>query len=433
MDILSTQTTEKTWATKWKKVNSLAQGGQGVNFRVNRNNSDDIGAYFLKILKQQKNKECRERMFTEVACYEILDFSGIPKLIESNSQLFKDKDVELYLVAEFIEGASLQVIKVRPSVNQVISCVLRLCKILNYCHSKNVVHRDIKPANIILRDSRWEDPVLVDFGISSYDESVPSEKSINQEIGNRFLRLPEFAPNSSLKRDPRSDITLCAGILFYLLTSSRPSLLLDENHCMPHQRQMEKEKLCQYNAEIEIPKLFTLFDQAFSQKIDSRFQSIDEFIQRIHELLIAEKTKSENNTTEKINKIQNIINAPTQQANRRIMSELEKVMSIVSTAISEVQKDFGNAFNLPQTNYNLDPINFKIQNTLGLIYKSKPSIRFDTTYHAWLAGNEIILSANNTILIRFIENGQMDTEEIKRIVKEYLINNIERIFDQFPI
>jgi eukaryotic-like serine/threonine-protein kinase len=89
----------------------------------------------------------------------------------------------------------------------------------------------------------FSDLVLVDFGMSYHEEASALVTPAWEEVGNRFLRLPELASESSLKRDPGSDVTFCGGILFLLLTGSRPGQLIDHDNCMPHQRAEAQRKL----------------------------------------------------------------------------------------------------------------------------------------------------------------------------------------------
>jgi serine/threonine protein kinase len=57
----------------------------------------------------------------------------------------------------------------------------------------NVTHRDIKPANVALRNDDITKPVLVDFGLSFNDSDADDLTRVGEEVGNRFLRLPEHA------------------------------------------------------------------------------------------------------------------------------------------------------------------------------------------------------------------------------------------------
>lgn len=131
------------------------------------------------------------------------------------------------MVGEFIEGKILsqfldpgQPMGIADAVN----LVLKLLDTVQYCHKAGIVHRDIKPDNIIIRNNDISDPVLIDFGIS-FNESDTNKTILTpawQQLGNRFLALPELQVNSSMQRDPRADITQCCGILFLAFADSHP-------------------------------------------------------------------------------------------------------------------------------------------------------------------------------------------------------------------
>jgi serine/threonine protein kinase len=98
---------KKPWDEKWEIVKPIGGGGQGDTFLVKPKESAILSRSFvLKILKNQKDPERRKRMHREIAALSTLDFPGIRRLIESNSEQFA-ADVPLYMVAEFIEGKTL--------------------------------------------------------------------------------------------------------------------------------------------------------------------------------------------------------------------------------------------------------------------------------------------------------------------------------------
>ena len=104
-----------------------------------------------------------------------------------------------------------------------LACVKELASVLNRCHENDFTHRDLKPANIVLRNSDITTPVLVDFGLSfnNAEEDNPLTR-LNEEVGNRFLRLPEHRRGG---RAPASDVTQLAGIFFYIITGHEPRVL----------------------------------------------------------------------------------------------------------------------------------------------------------------------------------------------------------------
>jgi serine/threonine-protein kinase len=98
----------KPWDEKWEIVKSIGGGGQGDTFLVKSKDSTiSPQTFVLKTLKNPKDPERRRRMHREVAVLSTLDFPGIPRLIESNSEQFDSLDVPLYMVGEFIEGKTL--------------------------------------------------------------------------------------------------------------------------------------------------------------------------------------------------------------------------------------------------------------------------------------------------------------------------------------
>lgn len=95
-----------------------------------------------------------------------------------------------------------------------------------------------------------------------------------QEIGNRFLRLPELSAGSRLRQDPRSDLSFAAGILFYGLTGRNPNILQDAEGRLPHQRSAALATL-KSAVGARLPRLLSLFDDAFAPRITDRFTTAD--------------------------------------------------------------------------------------------------------------------------------------------------------------
>ena len=141
-------------------------------------------------------------------------------LIESNAHRWEDAEFEPYIATDFIEGPTLsrwRDAQTYVPLGTAIETTRQLLAILSACHASGVVHRDVKPDNVILADADPGCPVLLDFGLNyheSEDDGFATEHG--QEVGNRFLRLPELSAGSPLKQDPRSDLSFVAGILFYI-------------------------------------------------------------------------------------------------------------------------------------------------------------------------------------------------------------------------
>jgi serine/threonine protein kinase len=263
----------RAWGDEWEVVHRLPGGAQGVPYIVVRRGTN-APQYFLKELISE-NSERRERMYREVAFYRTLTHRGIPDFVESNAEHFQDETVPLYLVTELVPGVNLREYVARNGprpAGEAIDTVCRTLAIVGYAHSQDTVHRDIKRENVMLRDNNPTDPVVVDFGMSFLaQEGGADHLTKGHEIGNRFLRLPEFSVNSPNKRDPRSDVTLCAGLLFFLLTSIRPSVLENHEGLRPHQT-IEARRILSTLGDVDPKALQDIFDRAFRSKLDDRWQ-----------------------------------------------------------------------------------------------------------------------------------------------------------------
>jgi serine/threonine-protein kinase len=309
----------KPWDEKWEIVKPIGGGGQGDTFLVKPKDSTILSQSFvLKKLKNQKDAERRKRMHREVAALSTLDCPGIPRLIESNSDQF-DSDVPLYMIGEFIEGKTIsQILDPAPpmGIADAVNLVLKLLETIQYCHKLGIVHRDIKPDNIIIRHDNIADPVVIDFGIS-FNESDAGGTILTepgQQLGNRFLALPELQVNSSMQRDPRADITQCCGILFFAIVGSPPVTLLDCEGRMPHQRPESQKALAKHPDDL-LAKVNGIFDRAFGTHIDYRWQSIPELQQALTDCISA--LQSTRNAEQYIARILNKVSTSSNYARRQ--------------------------------------------------------------------------------------------------------------------
>ena len=266
------------WRDRWNVVEKLPGGGQAFAYVVTRKADPCAGSFFLKVFHGTAS-ERRARMFREVASYRTLSHRGIPKLIESNAAEYKDLTAQLYLVTELIAGKNLgQYVGNRPlSTADSLNIFSQLLDVVEYAHAQEVIHRDIKPENVMVESSAPLKIQLVDFGLSFAGAEHDDDHStlLGQEIGNRFLRLPEHGASSANKRDARSDLTQCVGILFFVLTGLPPRLLEDENRLRPHQRAAARERLARH-VDLDLLSLLSVFDRAFEIKIDGRWQTVEE-------------------------------------------------------------------------------------------------------------------------------------------------------------
>lgn len=277
-----------SWEKNWKVLSHAPAGGQSKCFRVARRDFDGR-EYFLKQLLDQNSAERRRRFFVETTIYMSANIEGIPSIVESNADSFKDKEIDLYYVSEFIDGIRLDdyVKNNVLSEDHIIELMRQLLLILQKCHSIEIVHRDIKPENIIIKDAKL---FLVDFGIAYYGgETEEDITTLGQEIGNRFLRLPEHVAGSSNKRDIRSDLTLAVGIALFMLTAQYPRTLYVDGK-FPHQFQERSTKI----AKLRYSKVWNIiFDRGFMLNISDRWNSAQDILNIIDSMREREENDDE--------------------------------------------------------------------------------------------------------------------------------------------
>lgn len=274
------------WRDRWTEAVKLGSGGQGNAYRAHR--ASDGREACLKVIKAKNDAERRMRFFREAAAYDTVRTAGAPRLIESNAHLHGRAEVEPYIATEFIVGATLRKWRdERQSVDLGVAVQLTrsLLLTLRQCHARDVVHRDVKPDNIILADDDPARPMLLDFGLNFHRmPDIEFETVDGQEIGNRFLRLPELSAGSLLKQDPRSDLSFAAGIFFYVLTGRDPNILQDAEGRLPHQRS-EALAILEPAVGARLPRLLPLFDHAFTPRIADRFTTADAMLARLDQVM----------------------------------------------------------------------------------------------------------------------------------------------------
>lgn len=273
-------TRQEPWQDKWIEATDLnwkREGGFATVTRVRRKGQHTEETYALKRLKKTKDTERRRRMYREVVALETHPNPQTPGVIEHNCASYEDTSVPLYAVFEFINGPTLEerVMMEGPLLlEDALAMTERLLDTLETFHEGRYGHRDIKPDNILLRNGHLTNPCLVDFGQTfNLDDTEDALTAASEQVGNRFLWLPEHAPGSANKRDLRSDLTFCVGVFFFALTGIRPSSLLDDVRNLPHQR-IAARPVLEAIPEPRQTRIYQVFDRGFQYMLDQRWQSV---------------------------------------------------------------------------------------------------------------------------------------------------------------
>jgi len=418
----------KRWTDRWVSIFDETGGGQS-EAKIVRPRADGDVARFLKILRHQSDALRRNRMYREVAAYRTLNHPAIPKVIDTNVEKYEDTSYKLYLVTEWIKGTTLERTIEENGVfsyEVAIQLVIRLLDIVEYCHANDTVHRDIKPDNVILNDGDPTAPFLIDFGLSFNKEDPPAIGTPSEEeLGNRFCRLPELSASSRARRDPRSDVTFCAGILLYSITGFTPAVLIDENGTMPHQRQNIRQALRDTVPQEILSRLQLLFDRAFQNNLSLRWQSASTFNRELTLLMQPEADSEDYDALRE--RVHAHVDQPHVQAATRVQILVGNALQRITSIHDQIRDDEGGQFETNQTAYHRT--SDYAETMLGLTTVANPRplenwIRF----RAEVVGNEMVVSASykdsTSILLRTALDDVVFDSEFERRVRTIFYQQI---------
>jgi len=274
---------------KWKIIEEKDGGGQGSVFVASCTDYPQQ-KFALKFLKQQKSSDRRVRMNREVSNVVTLSNEHLMKIIDSNVADYENINEKLFYVSDYIDGETLDSYVNRETVgfDEALDFFKTFLDVMEYCHSEKILHRDIKPDNILLRNNSLSDFVIIDFGLSFNLDEDETVTETNQQLGNRFIILPELVSgDKNEKHCVESDITQACAILLYVLTGVIPNALFDGNGKKPHQRPNAAELLTQKIIDPLVRKnMDSIFDKAFQNNISDRYHSESELIADLDALKI---------------------------------------------------------------------------------------------------------------------------------------------------
>ena len=411
----------RRWSESWTSLQDLPGGGQGHARKARRKR--DGRTAFVKAIKAKKNSERRARFFREASAYNTIRAPGIPGLIESNAHQWENAGVESYIATEFIEGPTLR--RWREAREQVeldaaIETCTKLLAILSACHAGGVVHRDVKPDNIIFAKGDAARPWLLDFGLNHHRiEGVDFRTEHWEEVGNRFLRLPELSAGSLLKQDPRSDLSFVAGILFYMLTGQSPDVLQDAEGRLPHQRRDNHARIRRV-AGAGLARLLSLFDTAFAPQIADRFTSVDAMLEKLEGVMKPRAAgRSEKDLLESIRETMD-----TQAVRRRAdtHARIGEALRQVQRVHEEVQESFGFPVNRSQSNWGISGMSGR--NTLAWVEPGSNEAMLSVRCEVRETGDEIVISLSGEPIIRTSIAAPRYDEAFDEAVRHWLLTRL---------
>lgn len=413
---------KKEWDSNWEWVNNenIGSGGQGTTFLVRDKSSREIA--LVKELKHQRDEKARRRMFQEVQSLKALHSAGckVPKILDSNVELYEQIETDLYFIMEFIEGRTLaeEIRNIeKRDVETAINFTKDLLNTMKVAFSENIQHRDLKPENIIVRSALPADLVIVDYGLSFNKESDIGITDVDEMLDNKFLSLPERRIKGSDRRDIRSDITSLSGIFFFCLTCEYPVDLVDEKGNPPHRRDNSNISSLYQNHEL-VSQLKLFFDRGFASRIEERFQSLEEFETRLLLKQISEeqiespgmfavKTANDFMAKDRITQIQhikkNIVHFPGQMNNK--MGNIQSQIANTPYNINH-----SGAIYIPPLKLDYEELNSFVCD----LFVANHEERVQFVYKAFLSGTQVgiwrgiwFVPKNNVQNVIIIQNWEM--------------------------
>src|SRR5215471_16371961 len=182
----------------------LARGGMGEVYRARHSELNTQHAIKIILPELANNPRIVDLFRREASVLRTVRNDAVV----AYDGVFRDENGRLYLVMEFVEGASLsKVYKQRPLESEEVRRLLdRTADGLAAAHEKGVIHRDISPDNIILPGRDLSQAKIIDFGISKMAD--PEAKTI---VGDDFAGKYSYVSPEQLgmfggEVDARSDI-----------------------------------------------------------------------------------------------------------------------------------------------------------------------------------------------------------------------------------
>src|SRR5215471_5131206 len=204
-------------------LEEIGRGGMGVIYRARQRHSRRIVALKRILAYHADSHETLERFRREAEAAAHLDHPNILAIYEVG----QGEDELPFFSMKFAAGGSLveasETLPKEP--RRAVALMAKVCRAVQYAHTKGILHRDLKPANILL-DGNGE-PMVSDFGLATWLDTVSDLTHSLTIFGTPGYIAPEQANpalTKAAKLTPTADVYSLGAILFDLLTGRPPFL-----------------------------------------------------------------------------------------------------------------------------------------------------------------------------------------------------------------
>jgi serine/threonine protein kinase/Flp pilus assembly protein TadD len=274
--------------SQYRIIDQLGEGGMGVVYLAE---DTTLGRRVAMKFLSTTTKEYRARFLREARAVSALTHPNIATVFNYG----ETPEGQPYIVMELIKGESLND-KLRAGslpLPEAVRIVSYIAEALGEAHHQGVVHRDVKPSNVIITE-RGQVKVL-DFGLvkqigehsglrgGSDQKTLPSTRTRSDVIvGTPLYLSPEQATGKSV--DGRSDLFALGAVLYECITGQSAfagASLIEIGAQVIHVTPVVPSKL---NDRIP-PELDRITMKAIEKKVEARYQSADELIEDLRQLL----------------------------------------------------------------------------------------------------------------------------------------------------
>ncbi|MEZ4393968.1 MAG: serine/threonine-protein kinase [Polyangiales bacterium] len=262
-------------------VEKLGSGGMGAVYRAEH---VALGTpYAVKVLHRQfsDDEAIAERFRREAVACSMLRHENTVFVTDFGVH----EEVGIYLVMEFLEGASLHdVIRAEGPMDlrRFAHAARQMCDAMSAAHRLGIVHRDLKPENIMVlaEGGRDERVKVLDFGIAMLrDAGAPGGGSITRVgtvVGTPAYMSPEQIDRRLGEISALSDV-YALGVIFYeCATGRRPFEGDSEIALITHQLTVTPDRLGALRAELAGTALESLVAEMLQKDPARRPASMDE-------------------------------------------------------------------------------------------------------------------------------------------------------------
>jgi len=193
----------------------LGAGGFGMVYRARDEQLDRPVAIKVPHLHRVRLESERQLFLSEARTLAKLDHPGVVPVYDYGVL----EDDRCFVVSKLIEGRNLsQVIMTdRPPVELSVSLLISVAETLDYVHTHKLIHRDIKPSNLLVDHAHRI--YVADFGLALRETEASAQVT---GAGTLHYMSPEQAGGEGHRIDCRTDLFSLGGVMYELLTGSRP-------------------------------------------------------------------------------------------------------------------------------------------------------------------------------------------------------------------